>query len=57
MTEKLLLTPAEVAEALSLSRSTTYARIADGTIRSVKVGNSVRVPVAVVRELARRGSA
>jgi excisionase family DNA binding protein len=44
--EVLLLTPAEVAAALNLGRSTVYLLIADGSIRSVRIGRSRRVTIA-----------
>lgn len=44
--EKLLLRPAEAAEAIGVSRSRTYELIASGELPSVRVGTSVRVPVA-----------
>jgi excisionase family DNA binding protein len=42
---KLLLTMAEAAEALSLSRTKLYALVMCGTIFSVKVGRRRLVPV------------
>jgi excisionase family DNA binding protein len=47
--EKLLLKPAEVGEALSMSRSKVYELIAGGQIPSVKVDGCVRVPVVDFR--------
>ena len=43
-TSKLLLRPTEAAELISLSRSKVYALLRDGTIPSVRVGKSLRVP-------------
>lgn len=48
--DKLLLTPEETAEVLSLSRTRVYALICAGRLRSVKIGGSRRVPAAAVRE-------
>lgn len=48
--EKLLIRPKEAAEALCLGRSKFYALIADGTIPSVRIGKSIRVPVKELRE-------
>jgi excisionase family DNA binding protein len=49
-TERLLLRPAECADAIGVSRSKTYDLIATGEIPSIRVGGSVRVPVAELRE-------
>jgi excisionase family DNA binding protein len=43
--ERLLLRPYEVAEALGICRSKAYSLIGDGTIPSVRIGGSVRVPL------------
>ena len=40
-----LLTPAEVAARLGMSRSTVLRRIADGEIRAIKVGTHHRIPL------------
>jgi excisionase family DNA binding protein len=48
--DKLLLKPQEAAETLGVSRSKAYELIAAGTIPSIRVGCSVRVPVAALRE-------
>ncbi|MDR1214481.1 MAG: helix-turn-helix domain-containing protein [Propionibacteriaceae bacterium] len=50
-TEVKTLTPEEVARGLSLSRSTVSRRIADGTIKSVKIGNRHHVPYPEFRRL------
>jgi excisionase family DNA binding protein len=42
---KLLLTVPEAAEALGISRSKLYQLISAGTIRSVRIDGSRRVPV------------
>src|SRR5689334_18387091 len=41
-----LLTPAEVARRLGMSRSTVLRRIADGDLRATKVGTHHRIPLA-----------
>lgn len=46
--ERLLLRPEEVAESLGLGRTTVYQAIRTGTLESVKVGASRRVPVDAV---------
>lgn len=49
-TERLMLRPAETAEAIGVSRSKAYELIARGDIPSVKVGGCVRVPVDRLRQ-------
>jgi excisionase family DNA binding protein len=41
---KLLLTPEEAAEVLSICRTTVYALLRAGTLDSVQIGASRRVP-------------
>jgi excisionase family DNA binding protein len=43
MTNNILMTPAEAAEVLAISRSVVYDLIAKGTLSSIKVGRSRRV--------------
>ena len=50
--EKLLLKPTEAADALGVSRSTIYELVAAGTVPSVRLGRSVRVPVASLWKFA-----
>ncbi len=45
---KLLLRVEEAAEAIACSRSKTYQLLADGSLPSVRVGRSIRVPVAAL---------
>ena len=47
---RVLLRPEEVAEALSVSRSTVFLLIRSRELRSVKIGKSRRVPVDAVTE-------
>jgi excisionase family DNA binding protein len=47
--ERLLLKPTEAAEVIGLGRSKTYQLISSGAIPSVRIGKSVRVPVAALR--------
>lgn len=47
--EKLLLTPEEAAEALSIGRSKLYQLLAAGALQSVTIGSSRRVPVEALR--------
>ena len=48
--EKLLLRPAEAGEVLGLGRSKIYELLANGSIPSIRIGKSVRVPVERLRE-------
>lgn len=47
--DKLLLTPEEAAELLSIGRSKLYQLLAAGTLRSVTIGASRRIPVEALR--------
>jgi excisionase family DNA binding protein len=47
-TPPVLVTIRQAAQMLSLSRSTVYELIRDGTIEVVHVGRSARVPVEAV---------
>lgn len=49
MTERLLYTPNEAAEAVGVSRARMYELIAAKTIPSIKIGSSLRVPVEALR--------
>ncbi|GAB96854.1 excisionase family DNA binding protein [Kineosphaera limosa] len=42
--KRRMLTPAQVADALGVSRSTISRKIAAGELRAVKVGNRNRIP-------------
>jgi excisionase family DNA binding protein len=48
--EKLLLRPAEVSDLTGMGKSKTYELIAAGVIPSVRIGKSVRVPAARLRQ-------
>jgi excisionase family DNA binding protein len=48
-TERLLLRPGEVADSIGVSRSKAYELISRGEIPSIKLGNSVRVPVDALK--------
>ena len=50
--EKLFLKPQEVAETLGLGRSKTYELLASGTLPSVRIGGSLRVPASALRAWA-----
>jgi excisionase family DNA binding protein len=47
---RLLLRPEEVAQALSVGRTTVYELMRAGELRSVKIGTSRRIPTAAVVE-------
>jgi len=49
MTERILYRPSEVGEAIGVSRARAYELIAEGTIPSIKIGASIRVPVDALR--------
>ena len=48
--ERMLLSPGEVAEVLGIGRSRVYEFLAAGTLPSIRVGRSIRVPVENLRE-------
>jgi excisionase family DNA binding protein len=47
---KLLLTVEEAAQALSLSRTLTYALLMRRELASIKVGRVRRIPIAALRD-------
>lgn len=47
--DKLLLSPKEAAEMLSVSRSKLYELLAAGKLRSVRIDGCRRIPVDVLR--------
>lgn len=49
MTDKLLYRPTEAADAIGVSRARAYELIANGTLPSIRIGSSIRVPVAALR--------
>ena len=54
--ESRLLTPQQFADRLSISRWTVYAWIAEGRIKSVKLGRLVRIPDSEVSRIIQEGS-
>lgn len=48
--DPILLRPEEAARVLRVGRSKVYQLIQTGEVPSVKLGKSVRVPVAALRE-------
>jgi len=47
--EKLLYSPREAADLLSISRSKLYELMASGVVHSVRVGRSRRIPADALR--------
>ena len=52
--DKLLLTPEEAADALSIGRSKVYELISDGRLPSVRIDASRRVPISALLEFVER---
>ncbi|WP_375430163.1 helix-turn-helix domain-containing protein [uncultured Friedmanniella sp.] len=52
--EKLLLTPAEAAEALGVSRSQLYELMRRHEVVSILIGRSRRVPAGPLRDYVQR---
>ena len=52
--DKLLLRPAEAAEAIGIGRSKVYELLASGELPSIRVGSSIRVPADGLREWVAR---
>jgi excisionase family DNA binding protein len=46
--------PAEAFKALGVSRSKGYAMLASGELPAIRIGRSIRVPVAALREWVER---
>lgn len=51
---KLLLTPEEAADRLSLGRTKVYQLITSGALKSVRIGKSRRIPTAALLDLVDR---
>jgi excisionase family DNA binding protein len=51
---RLLFTPEHAADRLDVGRTTIYALMASGELRSVKIGRSRRVPAAALEEYVTR---
>jgi excisionase family DNA binding protein len=47
---RLLVTMTEAAALLSISRAALYRVIADGQIRTIRIGKSRRVPISILQE-------
>lgn len=52
--DRLLIRPAEAFEIIGVSRSVGYALISAGELPAVRIGRSVRVPVAKLQEWVER---
>lgn len=52
--DKLLLTPAEAADALGIGRSKLYQLLRAGTVVSLRIGSCRRIPAASLPELVAR---
>jgi len=48
--DRILLRPIEVAEAIGIGRSKVYELLASGELPSIRIGSSLRVPVAALRD-------
>lgn len=48
--DKLLLTPEEAATTMSIGRSKVYELMRQGTLRSVRIGGSRRIPLGAINE-------
>jgi excisionase family DNA binding protein len=47
--DKLLLRPIEAAEAIGIGRSKVYELLASGGLPSIRIGGSIRVPLAALQ--------
>lgn len=54
MINKVLLTPEEAAETLSIGRTKVYELLATGVLQSVLIGKSRRIPVQAIHDLVDR---
>lgn len=48
MMHKILLKPAEAAETLGIGRTRVYEMLGSGELPSIRIGRSIRVPVAAL---------
>ena len=51
---RLLLTVPEAAEALAISRSKLYELMANGTVASIRIGGSRRIPLTALEDYIAR---
>ena len=52
--QQLLFTPEQAAERLASGRSTVYALLASGELKSVKIGRSRRIPQTALEDFVAR---
>ena len=52
--EKILLKPTEAAETLGIGRTRVYEMLASGELPSIRLGRSIRVPVAALKQWIER---
>jgi excisionase family DNA binding protein len=50
LADRKAVRPAELARILGISRALGYQLVASGTIRSVRVGRAVLVPISAIEE-------
>lgn len=55
MNTPLLLRPEEAAQLLKISRSQTYRLLAAGELPSLRIGRSIRVPLAALTRWVEEG--
>ncbi|MCP3686539.1 MAG: helix-turn-helix domain-containing protein [bacterium] len=48
--EKLLIKPLEAAKMLSIGKTTIYELLSEGTIPSIHIGRSIRIPKKALEE-------
>lgn len=49
--ERLALSVEEAARQLGIGRTLAWAKVRDGTIRSIRLGDRVLIPVEVLRQV------
>jgi excisionase family DNA binding protein len=54
--EMLLYRVSRAAELLDISRAQLYKMIQKGSVRAVRIGESIRIPADVIRELTASGT-
>lgn len=54
--EPKVLTVPEAARWLAVSRATLYRLMADGKVRSIKIGTRTRIPVSVIQDILEFGT-
>ncbi len=52
--KRVLYRPLEAAEAMGTSKTTIYDMVARGELSAVRIGKSIRIPVAGIDEWLRR---